>query len=466
MYQPAKSRDYSVNTCPGCLEKQREIDRLREEVQRLREKLCRLKRQAAAGPFASSTPSSKIPVKPNTAPDQPAKQGGAQPGHPGHGRKAVGAAQAAQVIPLAVGEQCPHCGGALRDKGWRQRTVLECQPVVVEPLLFRLQKKYCPRCQRGVEASAPGVLPKSLFGNQLIAHLLTSHYVHGEPMGRVAERLGLQVGSLLEVAHRVARLFGGAVAHLSAEYRQALVRHADETTWRTDGHSGYAWLFATERLSIFLFRRTRAASVAKEMLGTQALPGVLVVDRYHAYNRAPCRLQYCYAHLLRDVEDLAKEFPTDAEVQAFTSGLIPLLAQAMHLLAQAITDEEYYQKARRLKAEIVAVVEAEARHCGVRKLQDLFREKAERLYHWVEDRRVPAENNRAERELRPTVIARKVSFGSQSDEGAKTREVLMSVLCTLRKQVKQPQERLKEVLDELARDPTQEALTVLWPDTS
>lgn len=97
-------------------------------------------------------------------------------------------------------------------------------------------------------------------------------------------------------------------------------------------------------------RRTRAAAVAKEVLGTEPLAGVLVVDRYHAYSRAPCRLQYCYAHLSRDVEDVQKEFATDAEVQAFTASLIPLLAQALHLRAQPITDEEYYREARRLKA--------------------------------------------------------------------------------------------------------------------
>jgi ribonuclease HI len=206
--------------------------------------------------------------------------------------------------------------------------------------------------------------------------------------------------------------------------------------------------------------------VAKEVSGTEPLSGVLVVDRYHAYNRAPCPLQYCYAHLSRDVEDLSKGSPTEAEVQAFTASLIPLLAQAMHLRAQPISDAQYYRQARRLKRRIEALVALPARHLGVRKLQDLFSDKADRLYHWVADRRVPAENDRAERELRPTVSARKVSFGSQSDEGAKTGEVLMSVRCTLRKQVARPQVKLKEVLDELARDPTQAALKLLWPDTS
>ena len=51
---------------------------------------------------------------------------------------------------------------------------------------------------------------------------------------------------------------------------------------------------------------------------------------------------------------------------------------------------------------------------------------------------------------RPTVIARKVSDGSQAEEGAKTREVLMSVLQTLKKRVADPRQRFKEMLDQLA----------------
>jgi transposase len=68
---------------------------------------------------------------------------------------------------------------------------------------------------------------------------------------------------------------------------------------------------------------------------------------------------------------------------------------------------------------------------------------------------VPAENNRAERELRPTVIARKVSFGSQSDRGCKTRSAIMSVLLTAKKRFpeKPPEVWLKEILDRIATHP-------------
>jgi len=218
-------------------------------------------------------------------------------------------------------------------------------------------------------------------------------------------------------------------------------------------------------VSLFLFRATRSAQVPKEVLGTEAMSGVLVVDRYNAYNQSSCALQYCYAHRLRDVEDLAKEFPGEAEVTAFTSTLIPLLAEAMHLRGRPLPDDDYYEQAGALKQQIVDVVEQPAQHLGVHQVQGIFGDNAHRLYHWVENRAVPADNNRAERELRPTVIARKVSFGSQSDAGAKTREILMSVVHTLAKRVPDPEAHFKSVLDQLAADPTKGPVNLLL-DTS
>jgi len=113
----------------------------------------------------------------------------------------------------------------------------------------------------------------------------------------------------------------------------------------------------------------------------------------------------------------------------------------------------------------VGLVEQPAQHLGVRQIQDIFRDHAQRLYHWVKNRAVPADNNRAERELRLTVIARKVSFGSQSDAGAKTREVLMSVVHTLVKRLPDPEAHFKAVLDQLAADPKQNPAALLF-DTS
>ena len=191
------------------------------------------------------------------------------------------------------------------------------------------------------------------------------------------------------------------------------------------------------------------------------------MNRYNGYNRAPCKLQYCYAHLLREVEDLGKEFPENTEVAAFIGTLIPLLSSAMHLRSQALSDAQYYEQAAQIHSHMVSVCEKTAQHFGIRRIQDIFYDHSDRLYHWVSDRRVPADNNCCERELRPTLVARKVSFGSQSEEGAKTREVLMSVLQTLKNRRLQAEQHLKSVLDQLAVNPKQDRLPLLFPiDTS
>ena len=257
------------------------------------------------------------------------------------------------------------------------------------------------------------------------------------------------------------------VDHLVREYRTAPVKHADETGWRDDGRNGYAWLFCTRLLSIFRFRHSRAGAVARDVFGPKRLPGTLVVDRYSGYNRYLGRQQYCYAHLSRDVEKLLKEFPHNAEIDRFVQALVPQLAAAMHLHTQPLSDRCYYVQAAAIKAQIVAIVAAPAQHPAIQGIQNIFREKADRLYQWVRDRRVPADNNRAERELRPLVIARKISFGSQSAQGALTRETLMTVLHTLKKRAPNVTMALKTALDRLAQDPDLDPYTALFaPDTS
>jgi transposase len=456
-----------MSFCQGCLDKQLKLDQLLEENQRLKAQLRYRQRKASEGFFGSSTPSAQRPVKANSEARNQTPCGGAQKGHPGHGRKSIDPSKAARTIEVALERRCPQCGGPLIDKGWRRRSVLEIPPPHPQPILYRLQKGFCPSCQKALQAQAPGVLPKALWGNQLSARVLGMHYLHGIPLGRISEQLGLKIGSLIEMLHRMARLFKAVLPLLIEQYRHAPVRHADETSWRTDGRNGYAWLYCTERLSLFLFRSTRSATVPKEVLGEKPLPGVLVVDRYNGYNRAPLKLQYCYAHLLRETEDLEKEFPDNQEIAAFTATLIPLLSSAMHLRSQELSDSQYYRQAKKLQQHIISACQKPAQHLGIRRIQDIFGNHSERLYHWVFDRTVPADNNRCERELRPTVIARKVSFGSQSEEGAKTREVLMSVLHTLKKRRPQAEQYLKSVLDQLAVNPKHDPFPLLFShDTS
>jgi transposase len=451
-----------VAYCQGCFEKQVEIDQLKEENRRLKAQLRYERRKATEGPFGSSTPSSKIPVKPNSPPDQRDKRGGAKAGHVGHGRQALGPEEADRAEVIEVGDTCPCCGGTLENKGVRSRTVVDAQPLKKETVVYDLERRWCPRCRKSFQARAPGVLPKSLYSNQLITHVAMQHYIYGVPLGRLEAQLGIGSGSLIAPLHRTAHLLQPVMDKLIEEYRQALVKHADETSWRRDGHGGYAWLFCTLLTTLFRFRKTRSASVAKEVFGEDPLPGDLVVDRYHAYNKAPCRLQYCYSHLNREVKDLKKEFPDQPEVEAFVTTFAPLLSQAMRLRGLPVSDRQFYRQAKKTKLAILQAVEHSARHPGIQRIQDIFRKTPERMYRWAEDRNVPADNNFAERTLRPLVIARKVSFGSQSDAGAKTREILMSILFTLKQRFRDFQTRFKNALDRLAENPNLDPYMLLF----
>ena len=84
------------------------------------------------------------------------------------------------------------------------------------------------------------------------------------------------------------------------------------------------------------------------------------------------------------------------------------------------------------------------------------------MYHWARDPAIPADNNLAERQLRPLVVARKVSFGSQSDRGAATRETLMTVLHTLRKRTADPAAAFRSFLDRLAHNPDADPRRLLF----
>ena len=451
IYQQSKHSFSGVNSCDGCLQKQQEIDRLKQEIQALRQKLALHKRKAQTGIFGSSTPSSQLPLKANSKEELVAKHGGAKPGHSGKGRIKHPQDDVDEIRELHPQASCSHCQSSLISKGYRQRSVLDIDPITLRKVLYRLERKACPSCGLEVCAKPGDVLPKSLLSNQLLAEIVDSHYLQGIPLGRVCARWQLNYGSVIAALHRLAKLFTPIMEELKKQYRTSLVRHADETRWRTDGKSGYCWLFTSDRVSLHLYRNTRSGSVVDEVFGkSQELAGYLVVDRYAVYKRVGCKVQYCYAHLLREIRDLQTEFAGVKEVEVYSQVMVELLAQAMHLQSSRPGDQEYEGEAKRIKEEIWQASHQPSSHLAIKHWQDFFVVESEYLYHWVEDRRVPCENNRAERELRPTVIARKVSHGSQSEEGAKTREVLMSVMQSLKKQVPDARQSLKEELDKVA----------------
>ncbi len=443
-------------TCKTCFDMRNKNQELREEILRLKSQLATAQGVTMKVPVGAHAPSSRVDYKPNTKEDSFSKRGGAKAGHQGSGRKSFDEQSADEVIQLAMIERCLSCDEKLKLKDTRTRSLIEAVPVIAKTVTYHCPRSTCPKCRKTYSAAPPS-LPNNLYGNSLISQAAVLHYVHGMTIGKTLEIFGSNVnsGALIDCFHRLGKIAAQAKPQLIEEYRASNARHADETGWRTDGHSGYAWLFCTSKVSIFEFRDTRSSRVAVEILGSEKLKGVLNVDRYGGYNKMPVNLQYCYAHLLREVEKLQKEFPEVKEIEHFVRCFSLCLAKAMKLRGQDISDPDYYEAAKKLKAEMEITLSSDWKHPGIRKVQNIFNEKKHRLYHWVTDREVHADNNRAERELRPTVIARKVSFGSQSEAGARTRSSIMTLLHTVKKRLKGKsiEAWLTDALNRISEDP-------------
>jgi hypothetical protein len=123
-------------------------------------------------------------------------------------------------------------------------------------------------------------------------------------------------------------------------------------------------LFATADLSIFQFGKSRSSKVPQAVFGKDTQPRALAVDRYAGYNKIPCKIRYCYVDLLREVEDLEKEFREEFEISFFAAVVAPHLALAMGLRGQPISDDVLYRRAAALREEIKATMAQPAKRAA------------------------------------------------------------------------------------------------------
>ena len=453
--------------CQKHLDLLAENARLCEQLERLKSKLARQERAAKEQPFGLPTPSSQKLVKPSLPEMDEAeikrRKGGASPGHVGHGWKEP-EGPAPGIEALAAPDTCPCCGGALVDfPGGAEdvRELVDCHPQPAFRRRVRVPARYCPHCRKPVRPRVPGVLPRKRLCNGVLARAAAEHYLDGVPMGTVARRLGVPKAAVFNEMHHLATLLKPVYEALTEVFGNAAVKHADETPWRTDGDNGYAWLFLAGPVRLFVCAGTRAMSVPAEVLAQSG--GSLMTDRHAAYNCFGGERSYCFEHLRRDTLEVVGENPRSAECRAFADALVPPIVAAITLRDACAGDPvSYFVRAASIRCRVERIAFAPARHPSVQKIQDIFRDNEQRLWHWTRDTRLPVENNAAERGVRPLAIARKVSHGSQSEDGRKTRSVLMSVLHTLDACCSDPAARLKAALDRYAQNPETSLHTAIF----
>lgn len=201
-------------------------------------------------------------------------------------------------------------------------------------------------------------------------------------------------------------------------------------------------------VALYRFRKTRAGSVPAGVFGGRRPHGVLVTDRYTGHDRPwSGDRQYCYAHILRKLLRLLKKEPDNKEYQAFVPPMAEQLRAATALRSKDLPPEGFAREAEAIKSKIVGLANRSAKDPALQNVQNIFREHADRMCHWARGPDIPADNNRAERGVRGLVIARKTSFGGQSEGALWVREFNQSVMETLAMRCADPAGKLARALD-------------------
>jgi len=254
-------------------------------------------------------------------------------------------------------------------------------------------------------------------------------------------------GGLTQMWHRLAHVLGPWYEQIHHHCLDAGVLHADETGWRVEGQTWWLWCFARTDATFYLIDKSRGHT-ALDQFFVKEFDGVLVSDFWAAYDAVGRLKQKCWPHLLRDLKEVDKGSDNGDDWPAFAKRLRRVFADAIRLeLSRGVTPPlEYGQKLARLEGRIVDLGIEEWTNPNARRLSKRLRRYGDELLTFVEFEDVPSSNNHAEREVRPAVQMRKVSFGNQSEAGAWTRAVLMTVCRTLKKRGLDP---LRTIIDTL-----------------
>jgi transposase len=378
---------------------------------------------------------------------------------------------ARQVHALA---DCPRCCRPLTGgTAARTREVIEVPlgpPVVTEHVYL---ERRCPQCGGGW---SPGPELDGLVVGQgrlgigvlsLIAWLREEGRVPVAVIQRYLAQvhgLALSVGAIVGATQTVATRAERVVTGYRDAIRGSPVVHADETGWREGGTNGYTWTFSTPQVRYFV-RGGRDASMLADALGT-GFAGVLVSDFYGVYTAAEgIRHQYCWAHLLRDVDEVAQRHKQDAAGRGWADGIHRLFGRAQD--TARLTDPPARQRARQEleralltlcapylrpkptpvanDADDEAPAAAPADPAPAVLCRRIDRHLGE-LFVFVEEPAVPATNNAAERALRPLVTSRKISGGTRSEAGTDAKMTLASLFGTWRLQGRNPLDECRRLL--------------------
>ena len=287
--------------------------------------------------------------------------------------------------------------------------------------------------------------------------LLLDKYLFYRPTDRLladwaTHGLDLSLGTVTDGLRHLVPLFEPVYEALVRRSQGQTLWHADETRWLVFasiegklGYRWYLWVFHSAEVVVFVLAAGRSHDVPQEHFGPVEGRGILVVDRYKAYQAIDkvqsgrIVLAFCWAHGRRDFLTLARSWP---DQEGWAWDWVEQIGTLYHL------NDERLKVRRDAAAFAVAdgVLRAAVTTFGERGQSELreahLHPASQKVLeslgdHWtgltvfVEHPEVPMDNNTAERSERGPVVGRKNSYGSGSVWSGELAAMLFSLFQTL-----------------------------------
>ena len=321
-------------------------------------------------------------------------------------------------------------------------------PVCRNVTMVKYLQGICSDCG-GVVRHNDGVNgPPVSIGSNLAAHLTMLRQ-----MGITYRKLShfctetlnipLTPSGVLGIVSRCAEILRPTNNEIAAALKEQDVLNADETGWPVGNKNGYIWGFFNSAVAYFHSDTSRSAMVPKAILG-EDFDGTVVCDFYGSYNFFK-NIQRCWIHWLRDIDKERKIMPGSITLQAFETKAWELLEKGIEISRQE-DSEEKSSKVAEFKKQLLALSKIKLPDGKPKRLTKRIEKYHDELCRFLTEPNVEYHNNRAERHLRPTVVARKNSYGSNTELGAQRHCIINTVIETCRLNGIKPIKWLKQAL--------------------
>jgi len=408
------------------------------EIERLKAKRPKTSRNSSKSPSGDGPWSKRHP---SPKPKSGKKQGG-QPGHTGNSRKPVEPGEVDEVKQVKP-THCEACAEPLTgdDPSPRVHQVIDIPPVNPVVVGYEIHALTCACCGETTKGELPPEVHQSSFGpnvSALVVLLSGEYRMSRRNIQRLlADSHGIEIslGAISNIEGRMTKGLAGAHAEAKASVAASATKHLDETSWRESNELAWLWTAVGEEATVFVIRDTRSSSVAVELIGEEP-SGVVVSDRYSGYSFInQDQRQVCLAHLIRDFRRMAEGEKDLRWIGLRLLGLIDALFRLWHQYQAEVIDRSSLKRwSRPIRTRMVQLLDQGATSRGY-ETPSMCRgilKTEQAIWTFIHRDGVEPTNNVAERAIRPAVIHRKTSLGTQSDRGSRFVERMQTVSATLK----------------------------------